>query len=117
MATTSDDRTVKWQYRDGRDGEWCRHYRGDYVVECQDMDGDGTEWDVWLRKDYDTIPGITERNRRIDDVFKQERYPNAIAHGRVDVGNDFQIAKVVAIATLEAIMADKSAHSAGDGNG
>lgn len=97
---------VKWQYRDSRDGEWCRHYRGDYVVECQDMDGDGTEWDVWSRKDYETIPGINERNRHIDDVFKQERYPNPIARGRVDCGNDFQIARVVVIATLEAIIKD-----------
>jgi len=70
------------------------------------MDGDGTEWDVWRRKDYDTIAGINRNNRNIDDALKLQRYPNPIAHGRVDVGNDFQIARVVAIATLEAIIKD-----------
>lgn len=98
--------TVKWQYRDSRDGEWCRHYRGEYVVECQDMDGDGTEWNVYRRKDYDTIAGINQRNRQEADVLKLERYPNPVASGRVDRGNDFQIARVVAIAALEAIIKD-----------
>ena len=96
--------TVRWQYRDGRDGEWCRHYRCGYVVECQDMDGDGTEWDIYTRNDYERIPGILARNQEIDDIYKHESIPSPVAHGRVDVGNDFAIAKVVAIAALEAII-------------
>lgn len=95
---------VRWEYRDTRDGEWCRHYRGDYVVECQDMDGDATEWNVWLRKDYDRIPGILKRNQHIDDLCRHEHIPDSVANGRVIVGHDFAIAKVIAIAALEAML-------------
>jgi hypothetical protein len=90
--------TVRWQYRDSRDGEWCRHYRGEYVVECQDMDGDGTEWGVGLRKDYE-LP-------LRDETVMPKRWQ--MAQGRVDWGNDFEIAKVIAIAALEAIMSARA---------
>jgi hypothetical protein len=92
-------KNVRWQYRDSRDGEWCRHFRGSYVVTCQDMDGDGTEWGVGLREDY-------ERPLPKDPLklYKDWR----IAHGFVGTTciNDFETAKVVAIAALEAIIKD-----------
>jgi hypothetical protein len=91
-------RPVRWQYRDGRDGEWCRHYRGGYVVTCQDMDGDGTEWGVGLKVDYEK-PLPKDPTEWIRDW--------RIAHGFVGMGSDFEIAKVVAIAALEAIIRDR----------
>lgn len=91
---------VKWQYRDGRDGQWCRHYRGKYVVTCQDMDGDGTEWGVGLREDYER-PIPKDRLQ----LYKDWR----IAHGFIGPRtiDDFAMAKVVAIAALEAVIKDR----------
>lgn len=89
---------VRWQYRDTRDGEWCRHYRGEYVVACRDMDGDGTEWGVGLRVDYEK-PLPKDPMQWVRDW--------RMAYGRVDAGSDFEIAKVIAIAALEAIIHDR----------
>ena len=62
------------------------------------MDGDGTEWGVGLRQDY-------ERPLPKDERAPIKRWE--IASGRVDSGNDFEVAKVIAIAALDAIMKDR----------
>lgn len=105
-------RKVKWQYRDSRDGEWCRHYHREYVVTCQDMDGDGTEWAVGRR-------GAYEKPLPKDPLAIVPDW--RIAHGFVSEGSDFEIAKVVAIAALDAIIRDREereaerrAHSTGN---
>lgn len=92
-------RKVKWQYRDGRDGEFSKHYHGDYVVTVQDMDGDGTEWDVWLQADL-------EKARKERDAGNDRSYASPIAKGYVcpRAIDDFKISQVVAIEALDAIL-------------
>jgi hypothetical protein len=92
-------RDVKWKYRDGRDGERAEHYHGDYVVTVQDMDGDGTEWDVWIKADL-------EKARKEREAGNELAHARPIAKGYVCVRaiEDFKIGKVVAIEALDAIL-------------
>ena len=96
---------IRWTHKDGRDGEWCKHYRGIYVVTCQDMDGDGTEWGVGLREDYD---------RPLPKDPLQLHKDWRIAYGFVGPYciNDFEVAKVVAIHALAAIIKDREDYQA-----
>lgn len=90
---------MKWKYRDTRDGEYAEHYHGPYVVTVQDMDGDGTEWDVWLKSDLDNA-------RRDRDAGNDRAFARPIAKGYVCVRaiEDFQVGKSVAIEALDAIL-------------
>jgi hypothetical protein len=96
-------RKVKWQYRDGRDGEFSKHYHGDYVVTVQDMDGDGTEWEVWLSADL-------EKARKEREAGNERAYADPIAKGYVCVRaiEDFRIGQAVAIEALDGIFRARS---------
>lgn len=96
-------RNVKWTYRDTRDGEYAEHYRGEYVVTVQDMDGDGTEWEVWLKADL-------EKASKEREAGNERAYADPIAKGYVCVRaiEDFQVGKAAAIAALDAILKARS---------
>lgn len=105
-------REVKWKIRDDGNTAWGKHYHGDYVVTICDMDGDGTEWEVWLRREYESINAIAERNRGITDILKHERLPDPLARGYVCVRTleDFDIGKAVAIEALDSIIRERQAY-------
>jgi hypothetical protein len=107
-------RSVKWSIRDDGNTAWGKHYHGDYIVTICDMDGDGTEWEVWLRKEYDTIREIAERNRQIKEVSKWERLPDPIAKGYVCVRaiDDFEVGQAIAIEALDGIIRARNAYEA-----
>ena len=92
-------REVKWKYRDGRDGEYAEHYHGEFVVTVQDMDGDGTEGDVWLKDDL-------EKARKERAAGNERAHASPIAKGYVCVRalEDFAVGCEVAIEALDAIL-------------
>lgn len=90
-------REVKWSIRDDGNSTWAKHYHGPYVVFVTDMDGDGTEWEIYLKADL-------EKSKRERDEGKQESFAHALAKGRVDHFDDFEIGQAVAIEALDAII-------------
>jgi hypothetical protein len=92
-------RTVNWKHRSTRDGEYAEHYHGDYLVTVQDMDGDGTEWDVWLRSDL-------EQARKERQAGNELAHAKAVAKGYVCVRaiEDFRAGQEIAIDALDAII-------------
>jgi hypothetical protein len=103
-------RKVKWSIRDDGNSTWAKHYCDEYVVFVTDMDGDGTEWSVWLRSERETINAIAEENERIADVFKRRRLPDPLTRGYVCVRtiDDFEIGQAIAIEALDRIIAARS---------
>jgi hypothetical protein len=105
-------RTVKWSIRDDGNTQWGKHFHGDYVVTICDMDGDGTEWEVWLRREYDSINSISREIERLGQEKWREhpRMPDPIAKGYVcvRVGDDFEAGKAIAIEALDAILRDRA---------
>lgn len=91
-------RKVKWLIRDDGNSTWGRHYHGDYIVFCTDCDGDGTEWSVWLRSEYEIeLPD--------DQLWKKQ----PLAKGSVAPrGSDFEIGQAIAIEALDAILRDRT---------
>ena len=91
-------RKVKWSIRDDGNSTWGKHYDGDYIVFCTDCDGDGTEWSVWLRDEYELeLP---------DDKLWQKQ---PLAQGSVSPqGDDFEVGKAIAIEALDALMRNRA---------
>lgn len=100
-------RNVRWKYRETRDGEYAEHYHGDYVVTVQDMDGDGTEWDVWLKADL-------EKARKERQAGNDTAHANPVAKGYVCVRaiEDFEVGRTVAIEALDSILRVRAAREA-----
>lgn len=94
-------RKVKWSIRDDGNSTWGKHYHGDYIVFCTDCDGDGTEWSVWLRAEY-------EQELPDDQLWKKQ----PLAKGSVSHGNDFQIGQAISIEALDAILRDRAEREA-----
>lgn len=91
-------RKVKWSIRDDGNSTWGKHYHGDYVVFCTDCDGDGTEWSVWERAEYEL---------KMSDEDQWKKKP--LAKGSVaPYGNDFEIGQAIAIEALDAILRDQT---------
>lgn len=92
-------RKVNWIRRDGRDGDYAKHYRRGYVVTVQDMDGDGTEWGVWLVADL-------EKAKAERAAGNDMAHARPVANGYVCVRaiEDFTIGQAVAIEALDGIL-------------
>lgn len=96
-------RKVKWSIRDDGNSTWGQHCHGDYLVTVTDMDGDGTEWNVWRQSDL-------EKAKREREQGNEHAHANPIASGYVSVSaiEDFEVGQAVAIAALDAILAARS---------
>lgn len=102
-------RKVKWSIRDDGNSTWGKHYHGDYVVTVTDMDGDGTEWEVWLKADL-------EKSHREREAGNELAHAKAIARGYVCVRTieDFEVGQAVAIEALDAILRARAAFEVGE---
>lgn len=91
-------RKVKWSIRDDGNSTWSKHYCGDYVVFCTDCDGDGTEWSVWLRDEYEM---------KLPDEELWKRQP--LAKGYVSPhGDDFEVGQAIAIEALDSLVRNRA---------
>jgi hypothetical protein len=86
-------RTVNWKHRSSRDGDYAEHHHDGYVVTVQDMDGDGTEWKIWLRDE-------------LESAKAPDAYASPIASGYVCVRaiEDFRAGQEIAIDALDAVL-------------
>lgn len=81
------------------DWDYSEHYREGYTVTVQDLDGDGTEWNVWLNEDL-------EKSRKEREAGNKLAHAHSIAKGYVCVRaiDDFKIGQAVAIEALDGIL-------------